>query len=122
MLAEPSSATWFEAVRAMLLAHVPPLDMTLDTPTACEVYTPRPNADNEIVRFARLWIQESDVRIETLAVGIDPHGPHALSEQMSQRRRGAHAFSLLNADASVLREIQALIDFRVRICESRRLI
>lgn len=112
----------FGALRAMLLAYVPPLEISDDLPAEFELVTPRADALGEKLAFARLTLTDTDVRLQLMAIARSKSPADLFSPALNARQRGLQLFSFDAPDAALFEDVARVFAECIAICRLRKLL
>lgn len=122
-MGEASAAqTCFGALRAMLLAYVPPLELSRDNPGDVELLTPKPDASGAKLRFAQLTLVDSEVRLQLMMIARNKSPADLISPALSARMRGAQLFSYEAPHAALFEDSARVMTECFMICGLRKLL
>lgn len=122
-MGEASSAQLcFGALRAMLLAHVPPLEPSRDVADALELFTPRADSTGKKLRFAELRLAGREVHLQLMMIARSKSPAGLFSAALDARQRGPQLYVYEAPDAALFEDTARLLAECVHICGLRKLL
>lgn len=112
----------FGAVRAMLMAYVPPLVVGHDLATRFECLTPRADSSGDRLSFAQLTLDDSEVRLQLMMIARGKSPAGLISSALYAQARGPQLFAFTVPDAALFEDLARLLKECLTICRLRSLL
>lgn len=106
----------------MLLAHVPPLLLTHDSPVDVELQTPTGDHSGSRLSFGRLKLEGHQASLQLMAIARNKSPPEIWPPALLDRQRGPHLYIFDVPDAAAFEGLARLLAECVRICGLRKLL